>query len=106
MKCVKEFFGKIVRIRGFKYIVVVILAILIVGFIDQNSVWNHFCNQRKIAELEQEIEQYKGQYESDLKEIRQMDNDPKIVEKIARERYFMKKADEDIFVLDTDVEAE
>lgn len=106
MKRVKEFFGKIVRIRGFKYIVVVILAVLIVGLIDQNSVWNHFCNQRKIAELEQEIEQYKGQYESDLKEIRQMDNDPKIVEKIARERYFMKKADEDIFVLDTDVEAE
>ncbi|MBR7170631.1 MAG: septum formation initiator, partial [Prevotella sp.] len=60
----------------------------------------------KIAELEQEIELYKGQYESDLKKIRQMDNDPKIVEKIARERYFMKKADEDIFVLDTDVEAE
>ena len=80
MKRVKEFFGKIVRIRGFKYIVVVILAVLIVGFIDQ--------------------------YESDLKKIRQMDNDPKIVEKIARERYFMKKADEDIFVLDTDVEAE
>ena len=31
-----------------------------------------------------------------------LDSDPKAIEKIARERYFMKTDDEDIFVLSDD----
>ena len=34
--------------------------------------------------------------------IRELDKDPKAMEKIARERYFMKADDEDIFVLSDD----
>lgn len=103
MKHLKNFFGKIGRIRGFKYIVVAVAAVFIVGFIDENSVWNHARNRQKIAELENEIAVYKERYESDLAKLREMDSEPKAVEKIARERYFMKRADEDIFVLDTDI---
>ena len=35
-------------------------------------------------------------------QIRKLDSDPKAIEKIARERYFMKADDEDIFVLSDD----
>lgn len=95
----KSFFGKIGRIKGFKYIVVTLLAVLIVGFVDENSVWNHFKNQRKISELNSEIAHYKMRYDSDMSKLREMDTDHKVVEKIARERYYMKKDDEDIFVI-------
>lgn len=106
MRRVKEFYAKISSIKGLKYTVVIIAAVLIVGIIDENSVWNHFCNQRKIAELESEIAEYKERYERDLKKLSEMDSDHKVVEKIARERYFMKKDDEEVFVLNTDIEEE
>lgn len=92
------------RLRGLKYLVVVVAAVIIVGFVDENSVWNHFRNKQKISELEREIQRYSRQYEHDQAQLRRLDTDPKAIEKIARERYFMKTDDEDIFVLSDDIE--
>ena len=41
-------------------------------------------------------------YNKDMRELRMLDRNPKAIEKIARERYFMKADDEDIFVLSDD----
>ncbi len=90
------------RMRSLKYIVVITIAVLVVGFLDSNSVWAHFRNKRKIAELEGEIHQYTDQYQRANRQLHQLDRDPKAIEKIARERYFMKTDDEDIFVLSDD----
>ena len=54
--------------------------------------------------LEDEISELRLQFINDSITLRQMDTDPRAVEKIARERYFMKYDDEDIFVLNTDLE--
>lgn len=90
--------------RVLKYAVVVAAAVVIVGFADENSVWNHLQNVGKINELKGEISRYRSQYERDQAQLRQIDRDPKAIEKIARERYFMKADDEDIFVLSDDVQ--
>ena len=91
------------RFRGLKYAVVIVTAVVIVGFVDENSMWSHFRNKQKINELEIEIQRYKRQYERDRAQLRKLD--PKAIEKIARERYFMKTENEDIFVLSDDMEA-
>ena len=93
------------RFRGLKYAVVIVTAVVIVGFVDENSMWSHFRNKQKINELEIEIQRYKRQYEPDRAQLRKLDTDPKAIEKIARERYFMKTENEDIFVLSDDMEA-
>lgn len=93
------------RFRGLKYAVVIVTAVVIVGFVDENSMWSHFRNKQKINELEIEIQRYKRQYERDWAQLRKLDTDPKAIEKIARERYFMKTENEDIFVLSDDMEA-
>ena len=93
------------RCRGLKYAVVIVTAVVIVGFVDENSMWSHFRNKQKINELEIEIQRYKRQYERDRAQLRKLDTDPKAIEKIARERYFMKTENEDIFVLSDDMEA-
>ena len=90
------------RYKSLKYIVVVLLGVLLVGFLDENSVWNHFNNRRQIGELREEIARQRARYEADRRQIRLLDTDPKTIEKIARERYFMKAEDEDIFVLSDD----
>ena len=37
-----------------------------------------------------------------MRQIRELNHNPKAMERIARERYFMKEDDEDIFVLSDD----
>ena len=102
MKHLNNILVKIYRSPWLKYALVTIVAVLLIGFIDENSVWNHFQNQQRIGELQDEIKRQNDQYHHNQKQIRKLNSDPKAIEKIARERYFMKADDEDIFVLSDD----
>ena len=99
---VKTFLLRVWHSLFFKYAVVMIAGIAIVGFLDDNSFWSHFKNMQRISELREETEKYNADYRRDQARIRELDRDPKAMEKIARERYFMKADDEDIFVLSSD----
>ena len=99
---VKLFLLRVWHSMFFKYSIVCILGILIVGYLDENSVWNHLKNRQRINELKEETENYNAIYRRDQAQIRELDRNPKAMEKIARERYFMKADDEDIFVLRED----
>ena len=87
------------RSQALKYAVVCVVGVLIVGFLDENSLWNHLKNRERIAELMEEKARYNEVFERDKAQIRNLERNPKAMEKIARERYFMKADDEDIFVL-------
>ena len=102
MKKVKSLLLRIYHIPALKYIVVALIAVILIGFVDENSVWNHLRNKQRISDLENEIEQYTERYHQDQEKIRTLDGIPKALEKIARERYFMKADDEDVFVLSDD----
>ena len=102
MKKVKSFLLRIYHIPALKYIVVALIAVVLIGFVNENSVWNHMRNKQRISDLEDEIEQYNERFREDQEKIRTLDSNPKAIEKIARERYFMKADDEDVFVLSDD----
>lgn len=102
MKRFKNILVKIRRCRALKYVAVAVLGVIIVGVADDNSVWSHYSNKRKIAELQDEIRKYRSQYEHDQAQLKLLDGNSKAIEKIARERYYMKTDDEDIFVLSDD----
>lgn len=98
----KQFYRRVQRLWYVKYAVVCVIGILVVGFLDDNSVLSHINNIRRKGELKKEIELYNAQNKKNLDRIDQLDRDSKAMEKIARERYFMKTEDEDIFVLSDD----
>ena len=102
MKKAKTILLRILRIPALKYVVVTILAVVLIGFVDENSVWHHIRNKQYISELEDEIKKYEELNQSNQDQIRELDSNPKAIEKIARERYFMKTDEEDIFVLSED----
>ena len=102
MKKLKTFIVRIARIKALKYALVSIIAVVLIGFVDDNSVWHHMQNKHKISELEAEIAKYTDQNQRNLQQIRMLESDPKAIENIARERYFMKADDDDIFVLSDD----
>ncbi len=99
---IKTFLLRLWRSQFLKYSVVCIAGVLIVGFLDENSVWSHIKNLQRIDELTEETERYNADFQRDQAQIRELETNPKAMEKIARERYFMKADDEDIFVLSDD----
>lgn len=102
MNKIKQAFRQLSRLWYVKYIIVIVVGIVIVGFLDENSVWAHLKYKQRISELKDEIEKYEAINQSNQAQIREMQHNPKAMEKIARERYFMKADDEDIFVLSDD----
>ena len=87
----------------YKYLIVVVLGCIMVGFVDDNSMLRRLQLQMQITDLQEEIEKYRSMNDADTKQLRDLQRDSRAVEKIARERYFMKADDEDIFVLSDDL---
>ena len=99
---IKTFLLRVWRSAFLKYAVVFFAGVAIVGFLDENSVWSHVKNLQRISELTEETKKYNEEFQRDQAQIRELDKNPKAIERIARERYFMKADDEDIFVLSDD----
>ncbi len=85
-----------------KYWIVALMGVLIVGFVDENSLLQHVRNRMEISDMQKQIDEYNGRCEKDEAKIRELKRNPKAFTKIARENYFMKADDEDIFVLSDD----
>lgn len=85
-----------------KYIVVLVVAVVMIGFVGSNSILGHFRYKLQISELKDEIDHYENEYKRDQARIHELQSNPKAMEKVAREQFFMKRSDEDIFVLSDD----
>ncbi len=89
-------------LNHYRYIIVVVVGILIVGFVDDNSFMRRVQYELQISDLKKQIKEYNERHNTDSERLRELKRDPKAIEKIARERYFMKADDEDIYVLSDD----
>lgn len=87
----------------YKYLIVIVVGVLVVGVIDDNSIRQHIRYQIQIAGLRSEIDKYNAQLEKDTRLLKEMRKGPQVFGKIARERYFMKADNEDIFELSSDI---
>lgn len=74
------------------------IIILIVGFIDDNSFLNRQERIDNIKKLQHEISVLKAKYEDDTRKLKGLE-EYENVERFAREKYLMKRPDEDVFVI-------
>lgn len=82
----------------YKYIIVLVLFLVNIGLWDENSIIHRIEHKREITNLQEEIEKYKATYTSDTEKLHRLQHDPSTIKRIARERYFMKMEDEDVYV--------
>ncbi len=87
----------------YKDVIVLVLGILAVGVAGENSIAQHIRYKIQIHGLRTEISKYQSRIEADSLLLEQMGHGAQAYERIARERYFMKADDEDVFVLSTDL---
>ncbi len=89
-------------IRRYKYLTAIVIFLLIIGFLDENSLYTRYQRRLEISNLQQEIDKYQKQFDDEHQLLQALDNDPSAVEHMARERYFMKRPQEDVFVFIND----
>ena len=85
----------------FKNVFIVILIIFCIWmlFFDTHNLFLHRELNKESNKLEQEKEYYKKEIDKDKKELKSLSNDEG-VEKYGRERYKMKKENEEIYLIE------
>ena len=82
-----------------KYIWVLLVFIVWMLFLDNYSYLDHRLLDNQINELDRQKEYYKNEITNDKNNIKQL-KDPAQIEKYAREKYFMKKDSEDVYIIE------
>ena len=81
------------------YFLVSMSFIIWMAFFDTNSLLIHRELQQEIDKLEEQRAFLKKETEKDKKLLKEL-NDPKALEKYAREKYYMKKDNEEVFLIE------
>ncbi len=81
------------------YFNVTLVFILWMLFFDSNSIINQYRLKSKQTELIQQKEFYKRSIQEVEKDREELLTNPESLEKYAREKYFMKKPTEDVYIL-------
>lgn len=83
-----------------KYLLSLMVFSVWLIFFDHNDLFLQVERTKELRQLEKGKDYYSKQIESIHKELRELDANPASLEKIAREKYLMKKDGEDIFIID------
>lgn len=89
-----------------KYLWTIVLFIVVVGFLDENSFWHRYQIHAENERLREEITKYQEKYDSDSRELYELDHSPDAVEKVARLRLYMKADHEDVYIIEEDSDKE
>ncbi|KAB2914066.1 MAG: septum formation initiator family protein [Bacteroidetes bacterium] len=83
----------------YRYLVVVGTFVVWMSFFDKNNWWDVWRLQRTYNEAIEERDYYREQADIARSEYNALFTHPDSLEKFAREKYLMKKDNEDVFVI-------
>lgn len=82
-----------------RYFIFSIAFIVWMFFFDQNSFFVHRELDKQIDNLERDEEYYLQNLQQETEKLNQLTENPAEIERIAREKHFLKKENEDIFIV-------
>ena len=89
----------ILKILGNRYVIVIVFFIIWMLFLDNTSYMEHLVLNTQIQELEDNKKYYQDEIKKDQENIKLLKN-PDQIEKYAREKYYMKRDSEDIYIIE------
>lgn len=89
----------IIKIFQNKYIIALCAFIFLMLFIDHNDIFVQLHRHSQLKDLLASKQYYEKQIEQTRKNLNDLQNNPAALEKFAREKYLMKKDNEDIFTI-------
>jgi len=82
-----------------KYFISLTIFAAILLFFDKNDFFSQSDRRKELRELQQSKQYFTSQIAAEGKELEQLKTNPATLEKYAREKYLMKRDNEDLFVI-------
>jgi len=87
-----------------KYMLTFTVFVVLMLFIDRNDIFNQLQRKKQLNELLVSKKYYQQQIEQTKKNLADLQNNAAALEKYAREKYLLKRDNEDVFVVDNEPE--
>ena len=98
MSRIKDFYNKYLsRINAYWLVTIVFFALTFV--MGDSSLYKRYTYDEKIRSLEKEIKHYQKEIEINSKKLNDLHTDKEGLERFAREEYFIKKTNEDVYII-------
>lgn len=95
----KSFLKIILPVILNKYFISVLAVCIWVAFFDKNDLFSQYELTQKLKQLRTEEKYYQDEIEKCKNDMNELRTNPANLEKFAREKYLMKKDNEEIFVI-------
>ena len=82
-----------------KFFLVTVAFVVWMTFFDKNDLLSQYQYHQQVSKLEQERDFYKTETDKVSKDLEELTSNPQQLEKFAREKYLMRKDNEDVFVV-------
>lgn len=82
-----------------KFFLVAVAFVVWMTFFDKNDLLSQYQYHQQVSKLEQERDFYKTETDKVSKDLEELTSNPQQLEKFAREKYLMRKDNEDVFVV-------
>lgn len=82
-----------------KYFIAIVAFAVWMLFFDKNDMISQYEYSTQVRKLQQEKDFYEKETALVKKDLKELDSNLNTAEKFAREKYFMKKPNEDVFVI-------
>ena len=88
-------------ILGNKYLLTGVAFAIWMLFFDRNDIPLQISRMHELSKLQRSEEVLTNKIDDTRKELESLKNSPATLEKYAREKYLMKKPNEDLFIVET-----
>lgn len=83
-----------------KYIMSSVVFVIWLSFFDRNDLFTQWDRSKELKKLEDSKEYYETEIAGTKKDLVELNNNPAVLEKFAREKFYLKRPNEEIFVVD------
>jgi len=99
VKKIKDLYQKLPAPLRNKYLITFIVFLVWIFFIDKFDIITQIKMNKEFKQLKEQQEFYKSEVKKDSTIIYNLNNNPEEQERFARERFLMKKDNEDLYIV-------
>lgn len=87
------------KIKTILFTITTVVFLILIVFLDANNFLEQYKYRSKINDLEEEKAYFKDKIKIDSTKLHELNTDDENLEKYAREKYLMKKENEEIYLV-------
>jgi len=99
MESLQKILKKVLPVLRNKYLLTFLIFLVWLTFFDQNNLVDRVRQMTRHEELQEEKKFYREKIREDSTKLHQLKTNEENLEEFAREEYYMKKDNEDIFII-------